>query len=336
MNPQPLPPNVLHHFYAGGARIAAFRGLQVGDDHAPEEWLGAVTTTFGGRESGRGLSRLLDGTLLRDAVAADPDAWLGSAHTARFGADTGLLTKLLDAGQRLPVHFHPGRAFAREHLGLAHGKTEAWVIVDAEPGASVHVGFAEPVALETVRGWMRTQDSDAMLSAMRELPVASGDAIFVPAGTPHAIGAGILLVELQEPTDLSVLLEWDGFELTEDEGHLELGWDVVLDALDLTAFDDARIAGLVAPAGGERLLPPDADPYFRVERIRAGDALDPGFSVVVGLTGSGSVTTASAATPIERGSALVLPHAAGPATVTGDVTGLRCRPADPGSGEGRW
>src|SRR5205085_12305535 len=118
MKPHPLPPNVLHHFYAGGARIAAFRGLDLDDDHAPEEWLGAVTTTFGGEASGRGLARLGDGTLVRDAVAADPEGWLGAEHTARFGADAGLLTKLLDAGQRLPVHFHPGRAFAREHLGL--------------------------------------------------------------------------------------------------------------------------------------------------------------------------------------------------------------------------
>ena len=75
---------------------------------------------------------------------------------------------------------------------------------------------------------MREQDSAAMLDALHELPVGAGDAIFVPAGMPHAIGAGILLVELQEPTDLSVLLEWDGFELTEAEGHLDLGWDRAL------------------------------------------------------------------------------------------------------------
>lgn len=334
MKPQPLPPNVLHHFYAGGARIAAFRGLDLADDHAPEEWLGAVTTTFGGEASGRGLSRLDDGTLLRDAVAAEPESWLGPKHTARFGADTGLLTKLLDAGQRLPVHFHPGRAFAREHLGLAHGKTEAWVIVDAEPGASVHVGFAEPVAPADVRAWMRAQDSATMLAAMREIPVAAGDAIFVPAGTPHAIGAGILLVELQEPTDLSVLLEWDGFELTEDEGHLELGWDRALEPLDLSGWDDARLAGLRAE--GERLLPPAADPYFRVDRVRGGDELAPGFSVLVGLDGAGTLSAADTTLPFGRGDAVLLPHGAGTAVVGGDVSGLRCRPADPAAGDGRW
>ena len=108
MKPVALSPNVLRHFYAGGERIAALRGTPPAS-HAPEEWIGAVNTTFDGS---RGLSSLPDGTLLRDAVAASPEAYLGAAHVARFGIDTALLVKLLDAGQRLPVHFHPGRAFA--------------------------------------------------------------------------------------------------------------------------------------------------------------------------------------------------------------------------------
>jgi mannose-6-phosphate isomerase len=155
MDPVALPPNVLRHFYAGGERIAALRGTEPAD-HSPEEWIGAVNTTFDGS---RGLSALPDGTLVRDAIAADPEAWLGSAHVARYGTDPALLVKLLDAGQRLPVHFHPDRAFAAEHLGLDHGKTEAWIIVEAEPGASVHVGFADDVAPESVRDWMAAQDA---------------------------------------------------------------------------------------------------------------------------------------------------------------------------------
>ena len=70
MKPQLLPPNVLRHFYAGGARIAALRGLELESDHMPEEWIGAANTTFG--DDARGLSRLADGTLVRDAIAADP------------------------------------------------------------------------------------------------------------------------------------------------------------------------------------------------------------------------------------------------------------------------
>ena len=69
MKPHVLPPNVLRHFYAGGARIAALRGIELDSDHMPEEWLGAASTTFG--DDVRGLSRLEDGTFVRDAIAAE-------------------------------------------------------------------------------------------------------------------------------------------------------------------------------------------------------------------------------------------------------------------------
>jgi mannose-6-phosphate isomerase len=335
MRPLVLPPNVLHHFYAGGRRIAELRGLDIADDHMPEEWIGAVNTTFG--DATRGLSRLDDGSFLRDAIAADPEGFLGADHVARWGADTGLLVKLLDAGQRLPVHFHPGREFAAEHLGLAHGKTEAWIIVDADPGAAVYAGFAEDTDLDTIRGWMREQDSAAMLAALRRLEVEPGDAVFVPAGTPHVIGEGILLVELQEPTDLSVTMEWNGFELTEDDGHLDLGWDLALQALDRTAWDDERLAALTRGGRAPSLFGPDSAPYFRAERITGDTPLDAGFQILVGTAGAGTlVTTAGGEQPFARGSAVLIPHAAGSGDLRGDVTAIRSRPADPAAPEGRW
>jgi mannose-6-phosphate isomerase len=330
VKPSVLPPNVLRHFYAGGPRIAALRGIELPDDHMPEEWIGAVNTTFDGS---RGLAHLEDGTVLRDALAADPEAYLGPEHVARWGADPNLLVKLLDAGERLPVHFHPARAFAREHLGIDHGKTEAWIILEAEPGASVHAGFAENVDAATVRRWVDDQDSDAMLGALRELTVRAGDAILVPAGTPHAIGAGILLVELQEPTDLSIMLEWRPFPLTEDEARLGLDWDVALQALDRTGYDDERLASLTTPGERPSILGHGADPYFRAERLQGGAELDPGFSVLVALEGEGTLATEAGEQPFARGTAVLLPYAAGPAELRGDVEAIRARPADPSAPE---
>ncbi len=178
---------------------------------------------------------------------------------------------------------------------------------------------------------MRTQDAAAMLSSMHELEVAPGDVVFVPAGTPHAIGAGILMVELQEPTDLSVLLEWDGFELSEDEGHLDLGWDRALEALDRSGWSEDRAHALRGPR-----LPDDADPYFRAERLRGGDALDPGFSILVGLAGSGTLVTEGGELALARGDAVLLPHGAGAGELRGDLEVLRARPPAPDAPEGRW
>ena len=101
-----------------------------------------------------------------------------------------------------------------------------------------------------------------------------GDGILVPSGTAHFIGEGILVTELQEPTDLSILLEWDGFAVDGDaEGHLGLGFDVALDALDLTVWSDDDVARAVRRVPWPRpvgpALPEAALPYFRADWLAA-------------------------------------------------------------------
>jgi mannose-6-phosphate isomerase len=345
MRPLLLPSNSQRRFYRGGARIAELRGLPPTEDQVPEDWVGSTNTAFA--SEGEGLSVLPDGRVLRDVVRADPEAFLGQEHVNSLGPDPGLLVKLLDAGERLPVHFHPGRAFAREALGSEHGKTEAWVIVSADSDAEVYVGFRSDVDIGTVRAWIARQDGAAMLAALHRVPVVAGDALLVPGGTPHAIGAGILLVELQEPTDFSMLMEMEPFGLGGDDGaHLGLGWECALDALDTSGWDDSRLAamrGRPCPvdgrAGALSILPVDADPYFRAERLLPdpGSELDPGFSILVVLRGSGVLAASDGSElPVKRGSTVLVPHAAGRCRLSGALEAVRCRPGDPGAAEGRW
>ena len=324
-----LPPNPIRRFYRGGPAIAQLRGIDVGGDHAPEEWIGSASTLFG--ESERGLSRLPDGVLVRDALSADPEAWLGADHAARFGASPALLVKLLDAGERLPVHHHPDRPFAHEHLGLDFGKTEAWIVLAARDGAEVAVGWREEVAQDTLRAWVRDQDHDALLGALNRLPVSAGDAIFVPAGVPHAIGEGILIAELQEPTDLSILLEWEGFGIEDEQAAtLGLGWDVALASVERDARDAAALRGAGGSANGasvRELLPVAAAPFFSAQRIAPGGGsvrLPAGFAVVIVVEGSGTL----AGLDVTRGDALLVPHAAGPVSADGDLVAIACRPPE--------
>ena len=345
MRPFLLPPNLQRRFYRGGARIAELRGLAVTDDHVQEDWVGSTSSAYA--SEGEGFSMLPDGRLLRDAVRADPEAFLGQDHVKSLGPDPGLLVKLLDAGERLPVHFHPGRAFAREALGSEHGKTEAWVIVSADSDAEVHVGFRSDVDTGTVRGWIARQDGAAMLAALHRVPVAAGDTLLVPGGTPHAIGAGILLVELQEPTDLSMLMEMDPFGLgVDDAAHLGVGWERALDALDTSGWQHSRLAAMrgrprpvEGRAGALSILPAAADPYFRAERLLRdlGSELDAGFSILVVLRGSGVLAAGDGSElPVKRGNTVLVPHAAGRCRLTGALEAVRCRPGDPGAGEGGW
>src|SRR4051812_28428058 len=223
MRPVVLPPNGIRRFYRGGPAIAALRGKAPPEGRVPEDWVGSTTEAFG--EPGVGLSALPDGTLLRDAIAADPAGWLGVEHVERWGPDPVLLVKLLDAGERLPVHAHPAGPFARERLGTRFGKTESWIVIGGE--GEGRLGWPDGVAAATVRGGVAAQDGAAMLAALREAPVPPGDAVFVPAGVAHAIGQGLLIVELQEPSDMSVLVEWQGHGVSgEGEATLGLGWEV--------------------------------------------------------------------------------------------------------------
>ncbi len=178
-----------------------------------------------------------------------------------------------------------------------------------------------------------------MLGALNAVPIAAGDAILVPAGIPHAIGAGVLIAELQEPTDFSVVLEWKGFDLDGAvDGHLGLGYPLALQCVDRSEWSTDRLARLWGPADDgsaiARLMPTGADPFFRAERIRAGALLDPSVAVLIGTRGSGSIRFAGGEEfPFERGQTAIIPHAAGSAAVHGDLEFIRCRP--PGLGARR-
>jgi mannose-6-phosphate isomerase len=329
--PQKLPPNQFDHFYKGGNRIGALRGGP-GGPMRPEEWIGSTTTRFG--EKRMGLSTLANGDLLLDAINRDPSQWLGGEHLAHFGSSTELLVKLLDPDQRLPVHFHPNKRFAKDHLDLKHGKTEAWIILEAPVDAHVGLGFNREMNKREIAELVDKRDSTTLLDSLQNFPVRAGDAVLVPAGTPHAIGAGIFVLELQEPTDLSALLEWNDFAVdgTKD-GHLGLGFDTVLDALRYEPINNpeelitsARLSGL----DDRPVFTQSANPYFRADFLSGtGGFIPASFGIFLTLSGEGSIDFASAPQlEITKGDAIVIPFAAGEWRVRG-ATGVICRPPLP-------
>jgi len=325
-----LPPNQpTERFYRGGPRIAAFRGTDSVRDDVPEDWIASTTPLFG--EERLGLTALADGTLLRDAIRTDPVRWLGAEHVRAFGADTGLLVKLLDAGQRLPVHVHPSREDGRRLLGMAHGKTEAWLVLE---GGEVHLGFAEPVERAVLDDWVARQDVDAMLAAMHRIRVEPGRSVLVPAGMPHAIGRGVFVVELQEPADASVMLEWRDFAIDgPGAGQLGLGLERSLTTVDRRGWSAESIAALVTVPTRDRpvALPVDADPFFRAEWFTDADGveLDAGFAVLIVTAGQGIVRSADESLPVARGTVLLVPHEAGPVRLEGPLSVVRARPPAP-------
>lgn len=338
LDPILLGPNYAHHSprYVGGGGIARFRGVQAPMPVPPEDWIASATTRYEAVDDG--LTRLHDGRLLRHTIDSDPLGYLGEEHVAAFGHNPGILVKLLDAANRLSVHLHPSDDFARQHLNCDYGKTEAWIVLaTASSGGEVWLGFTRDVEETELADWRATNAVDAMLANLHHVPVSAGSAVLVPAGVPHAIGAHVLVLELQQPTDLSISLErWiQPGGAAASGGDLGLGTELALAAVDRGAWSSERLQRLIGPGISVPgpILPPPADPFFRTGLVSGGDDGDlaPGFAVLVGVRGSGALTggASRAVLPLTRGSTVLVPYGAGATAVTGDVDVVVCRPQDP-------
>ncbi|MDR2975012.1 MAG: class I mannose-6-phosphate isomerase [Propionibacteriaceae bacterium] len=346
---QTLPANQpAERFYRGGPQIAQFRKTTNQARREPEDWIASVASVFG--EPGVGETVMPDGRTLAEHIGEDPVAWLGADHVQAFGPDPNLLVKLLDAGERLPVHVHPNTKQAHSLLGMTRGKTEAWLVLS---GGDVQVGFKQEQSFEQVRTMVDQQDIAELLSRLNTVHLEPGDTFLVPAGLPHAIGQGLFVVELQEPNDASVMLEWTGFPL-DGRGSGQLGLDLSQSMLivDRSGWDADRLAGLRGSRDGQ-VLPAAADPFFRAQWCRGGDAanqrrtvdqdravnpgitmegitVDPGFAVVIVVEGQGSLHGADGSqVDLTRGTTVLAPHDAGQLQVRGDVEFIVARPPSP-------
>ncbi len=241
------------------------------------------------------------GLALREIAAAYPEELLGEW---RAEAEFPLLLKLLFPDEKLSVQVHPDDQQAKA-MGQPRGKTECWYVVDAEPGAEVACGLRAGVAPQQ----MRTAAADgSMESLLHMVPVAPGDMVFVDAGTVHAIGPGVTLLETQQTSDTTYRLYDYG---RPRELHLEEG---------IAVSRATTRAGKVTPTalhGGLRLI---QEQYFTVDRfeIPAGERLTLAdaagrphcFTV---LQGSGSVAEAGkpAGAELRRAASTVVPARCG-------------------------
>ncbi len=239
--PQKLDSARAWRTYTGGSRIDALHGLpNPADGHFPEEWiLSVVAARNAGREAfpDEGLSLLSpSGLPLREYIARDPARALGQAHVKAVGGTTGVLLKLIDAGERLTVQVHPDKAAARELFHSDFGKTECWHILG---GRSIHgetpcvyLGFKPGITRELWEDVFARQDIPAMLACLHRFDAVPGQTILIQGGVPHAIGGGCLLIEIQEPTDYTIRTERvtpSGLKVADAMCHQGLGFERMFD-----------------------------------------------------------------------------------------------------------
>jgi mannose-6-phosphate isomerase len=261
----------------------------------------------------------LPGLCSRDAQGRGLDELLREGGPAMRGTEVGetfpLLLKLIHARERLSVQVHPDDAYAAAHEDGKLGKNEAWVILDAQPGARIVYGIAPGVTREELAFAAIAAeggDGGALERCLRWLPVAAGDAVYIPAGMVHAIGEGVLLYEIQQSSDLTYRF-WDwGRRDARGNGralHLRQALDVADPGLFLRPCEGER----VRRTGGfaTRLID---SPHFMLDRLEATgsmplEATPKRFRLITGLC-EGWMTYPGGALAFKPGDSLFIPAGA--------------------------
>ena len=184
----------LHETIWGGRRLErdGWKQIPPGDIAIGESWETEISNVVqNGLYTGKTL-----GTLVEELGVS----LLGKQAFAIFGQRFPLLAKFIDANAQLSVQVHPEDSYAARHEGGKLGKTEFWYILTAEPGARIVYGFKTPTDRAEVAQAIQNVTLDRLLHEER---VQAGDIIYVPAGTVHAIGSGVMLYELQEYSDVT-------------------------------------------------------------------------------------------------------------------------------------
>jgi mannose-6-phosphate isomerase class I len=182
-----------------------------------------------------------------------------------------LLTKFIDASGALPVHLHADDEAAQRLEGQPNGKTEAWHILEAAPGATALCGAKEGVTLEQLRKALLEQDFDRVL---RRLPVRAGETIYVPGGTLHSFGPDTLVYEIEQTSDISQhAMHWnmeDGSDVPEEEFQANIA--TLLEEVALAPRPDFTPGLRIRLADGVERVVLCAGPYFALERWSVGTA----------------------------------------------------------------
>jgi mannose-6-phosphate isomerase len=268
----------------------------------------------------------LAGRTLRELVNQFGPELLGQTADERFP----LLCKFNDARQELSVQVHPDDERAVRLKGPGHrGKTEAWVILDADPATSrIYAGFREGMTADQFRQAMLTKSTPDTLHSFTPSP---GDCVFLPAGTVHAIGANILIFEVQQTSDITYrLYDWDRVDAKTGQPrdlHVDHG-------LECSDFAKGPCHPVVPkPAGRPHFCEVLAhSPYFDILRHRDDRPFEVGAGggcrIVVGVEGQGTLVADDRGYPVGPGTVMLLPASVGACRFVpkGKATVLECGP----------
>jgi mannose-6-phosphate isomerase len=328
-----LPPNRVWRTYTGGRELDLLEGkLQQTDTHFPEDWIASTTRAINkGREeyANDGHSKVFidhNEYLLKELFKNYPNEILGPDHYQKYGPNTQFLCKFLDAAIRLHIQAHPTIDFAEKHLNSHFGKTEAYIILSSREEIDtpyIYLGFQKPLSKIDFKNAVLNQQNDKILSCFEKIPVQNGDIFIVPGGLPHAIGEGVFMIEIMEPTDFAIRLEFErgGYVLPEESRYMGRDIDFALSMIDFSPFSTEEIKSryFLLPREIQKqkqsteysLISKEHTSCFSVNRcIVKGNysKKENSFFVCIVTKGSGRIKTANNVIDIKTGHKLFIPY----------------------------
>ncbi len=321
---------VLKPYTWGGRKLDELAGRAIPAGKIAESWEvsghpNGETAVLEGPLAGRSLAELqadygadLVGTRNRQAL-----------ERTRFP----LLIKLLDANEWLSVQVHPGDDYALRHEGDL-GKTEMWVVLQADPGAELLFGLERATDRDQLR---RAIVENRLESLLHRLPARAGDVFFVPAGTVHALGPGLFLAEIQQSSDATYrVYDWGRDPVGPEPRPLHV--EPALEVIDLTAIRPRAVEPHRLSEDGHEIEALAICPFFETHRISLGDGdgysgacTGETFELWCALTGSIDVAWSGGQAVGTQLQWLLLPARIGPFEVraAGESTLLRVRTPEP-------
>lgn len=317
MKPYPLKfkPEMKERVW-GGRSLEQF-GLELPEGPIGEGWMigdhpNGTTKVINGELAGLGLDEI------REKYGSSVFGAKGYSANSRFP----LLIKLLDCNDDLSVQVHPGNDYARLPQGEL-GKTEMWYVLDAKPDAKIIYGLKPGVTRES---FSQAIADNRIMDSLQEVEASAGDSFYIPAGTVHALCAGVLVAEIQQNSDTTYrLYDYDrpGLDGKPRELHIE-------DSLEVTAYDNSGATRMKTEVSGpNEWLRLASSPYFIVEKGVAKDSwplpsMPDSFTILVVCDGTGTLEWSDGSIGLERGNCFLLPANLGEYSLNGEATVLRC------------
>lgn len=310
--------NRVFRVYKGGKLFADFFSDDSEDGNYPEEWVVSSVHALneGSTDKYEGISKIKGEDLyLNDALDKYKKEIIGERD------DLGVLTKILDSAIRLPVQAHPDKPFSRKYFNSSYGKEESWYILATRPGGKIFYGFKDGVTMEQFEKAIDESENSktVMEDLLESFEVKPGDVVYIPAKMVHAIGAGCLLLEVQEPSDFTIQPErWCGdYKLSDNEMYLGIDKKTAMKCFDVSLKYPAPIdPAVISDKDGVKylsLIDERMTTSFTVRKIELSGgefSLDNGARIYVVTEGEGKITGDGYEKPIKKGDYFLMPVAA--------------------------